>query len=168
MAWRPALIFLRGLHFVGLAMFLGTIIVNIVVEKHIAVGGLPLLADGRTLISLISHRLILQGLGLMTVTGVLMAVLRFGAGTPIWVYAKAACVGLIVAISLVFLLPSLDEATRWAVISASQNKLLPEFSQWLGGGAHFGVVNLLLFFAAGALALWRPSLPVSRRPRSTD
>jgi hypothetical protein len=155
---------LRGLHLIGLAMFLGVIVANIVMNRYALNHGLLLLASARTLISLTS-RVVLQGLALMAVTGVPMAALRYGGTLPAWLYAKMACVALIAANSLLFLLPAIDEATRWAAVSAQHNQPLPDFFIWLAREDRLGITNLLLFVFAGVLALWQPSLQrVIRRP----
>lgn len=165
---RHSLLALRGLHFVGLAVFLGSIIANIAINQSIVADGLPMLANGRTLISLTSRHLVLQGLALMAATGIAMAGLRYGVRWPVWLYAKIACAALIVAISFIFLFPSIDEATRWAGVSAEQNQRVPEFSEWLAREARFGMLNVLLFVSAGALALWRPSFKRASGPRSAE
>lgn len=155
---RHASLLAKGLHFGGLALFLGTIVSSVVIDRHIEAGELATLAKGRQAVSLISHGLIMPGLGLMALTGIAMSILRYGFRWPRWVFAKTACVVVIAVVAFSFLFPALDSATDWAVRSAQDNLRHPKYATYLARESGFGVVNLLLFLAAGALALWKPSL----------
>jgi hypothetical protein len=145
----------RGLHFVGLALFLGPIASNILIDQYALTHGLPMLASARILVSLTSHFLVLPGLALMVGSGALMAALRDGVRLPAWLCGKVVCVALIAANSSLFLLPAIHEATRWAAIAAEHNRQFPEFFAWLAKEDRFGMANLLFFVTAGVLALGR-------------
>lgn len=154
---RAALMVLRGLHFLGLAVFFGVILVDIVIDRYAEAQSPAFLSDARVLVSLTSFALPLRGLVLMTVTGVAMAFLRYGARPPAWVLVKFVLSLAIFANVLTLLFPAIDEATHRAAVSAEQARVLPEFSAALAREGLFGAANLLLFLLAGALAVARPT-----------
>jgi len=69
---RLTLQVLRGLHFIGQAIFFGVIVGNIAIDRFAETQGPAFLADARTLVSLSSFSLPLNGLALALVTGVAM------------------------------------------------------------------------------------------------
>ncbi len=155
---RHVLLVLKGLHFVGLALFLGTIVSSIVIDIHIEGRGLTALAEGRQAVSLISHALIMSGLGLMIVTGIGLSILRYGFRWPRWILVKILFVVVIFGVAFFALLPALDSATVWAVRSAKDGILHSEYTYYLTRESIFGIANMLVFIGAAVFALWKPRL----------
>ena len=153
---RPLTLVLRGLHFIGLALFFGVIVGDIVIDRYAETQGPTFLANARVLVSLTSFALPLRGLVLTVVTGAAMAFLRFGARPPARVLVKLVLSAAIFANALMLLFPAIDEATHWAAVSAEQGRIPPEFSAAIAREGLFGASNLLMFLLAGALAIWRP------------
>ena len=154
---RPLTLVLRGLHFVGLALFFGVIVADIVIDRYAETQDPAFLSHARALVSLTSLALPLRGLVLMTMTGVAMAFLRFGARPPAWVLVKLVLTAVIFINALAFVFPAVGEATHWAALSAEQGRVLPEFSAAIAREGGFGAANLALFLLAGALAIARPT-----------
>ncbi len=154
---RPLTLVLRGLHFIGLALFFGVIVADIVVDRYAETQDPSFLGHARVLVSLTSFALPLRGLVLMVVSGVAMAFLRYGARPPAWVVVKLGLAAIIFVNALAFVFPAVGEATHWAAVSAEQGRLAPEFSAALAREGLFGAANLALFLLAGALAIARPT-----------
>ena len=81
---RVALQVLRGLHFLGLAIFFGVIVGEIAIDRFAQTQGPAFLADARTLVMETGLTLPLRRLGLAIVSGLVLAGLRFGARPPAW------------------------------------------------------------------------------------
>ncbi|MBV8440654.1 MAG: hypothetical protein JO312_08870 [Hyphomicrobiales bacterium] len=125
--------------------------------------GLHYVADARTLVSLTSFSLPLNGLALALVTGVAMTVLRFGVRPPAWVLAKLVLATAIFTNAKVFLFPAISDATIWAALGATQSQTPPEFFAAVAREGGFGALNLVMFLIAGALAIGKPALRRLRR-----
>ncbi len=160
---RPLTLVLRGLHFLGLALFFGVIVADIVIDRYAETQDPAFLSHARALVSLTSFALPLRGLALMVATGVAMTALRYGARPPRWVLVKVGLTAVIFVNALVFVLPAVGEATHWAAVSAVQGRVLPEFSAAVAWEGLFGASNLLLFLLAGALAIARPTFGGGKR-----
>ena len=142
---RAVLMVLRGLHFLGLAVFFGVILADIVIDRYAEAQSPAFLSDAR-------------GLVLALVTGVAMAALRYGARPPRWALVKLALVVAIFVNAQALLFPAIAEATHWAAVSAEQGQVLAEYSAAVGREGLYGAANLLMFLVAGALAIARPAL----------
>jgi len=152
------LLVMKGLHVVGLALLLGEIAYSHSINIHIEAADLAALANGRQIVSLVSHRLIMSGLALMVVTGIAMALVRYGLRWPRWVLVKTACAILFAVIAFSFVFPAVVNATAWAVRSAQDHQRYAEYAFWLGRETSFGTATLLLLIISGVLALWKPRL----------
>jgi hypothetical protein len=154
---------LRGLHFIGLAIFFGVIVANIAIDRFAETQAPAFLADARTLVSLTSFSLPLNGLALALVTGVAMTILRFGVRPPAWVLAKLVLATAIFINAKAFLFPAIGDATKWAALGATQGQTPPEFFAAVTREGGFGALNLALFLIAGALAIGKPAFRRLRR-----
>src|ERR1700744_1124643 len=83
-AFRSALV----LHFVGLALSLGTRFADFAIDRNTANGSLQVLSFGRDLTSKLAFGLVLPGFLLMVLTGIVMVVLRYGLHPPFWIWIK--------------------------------------------------------------------------------
>jgi hypothetical protein len=155
---RAVLMVLRGLHFLGLAVFFGVILADIVIDRYAEAQSPAFLSDARVLVSLTSFALPMRGLVLALVTGVAMAALRYGARPPRWALVKLALVVAIFVNAQALLFPAIAEATHLAAVSAEQGQVLAEYSAAVGREGLYGAANLLMFLVAGALAIARPAL----------
>jgi hypothetical protein len=159
---RLAYAILRGLHFIGMTLFLGVIVADIVIDGYAQTQSAAFLADTRTLVSLTGLQLPLLGLALLALTGVAMTALRYGSRPPAWVVAKLVLTVAIFGNALAFLFPAIRAATHWAAVSAEQGHalpghVLPEYAAAAAREGAFGAANLLMFVLAGALAIWKPA-----------
>ena len=155
---RLTLIAMKGLHLVGFALLLGEIAYSHSINLHIEAADLAALAHGRQIVSLASHRLIMSGLALMVVSGIVMALVRYGLRWPRWILVKTVCTILFAVMAFFFVFPAVNHATAWAVRSAQDHQRHAEYAFWLGRETSFGTVTLLLLIVSGALALWKPRL----------
>ena len=159
---RVALPVLRGLHFLGLAIFFGVIVGEIAIDRFAQTRGPAFLADARTLILETGLTVPIRGLGLAIVSGVILAGLRWGARPPAWVVAKSALAAAIWVNAEVFVFPAVREASRWAALGATRGDIPADFHAALARESGFGALNLCLFLIAGALAIARPTLRLFR------
>jgi len=153
---RLASAILRGFHFIGMTLFLGVIVADIVIDGYAQTQSLAFLADARALVSVTGLQLPLLGLALLAPTGVAMTALRYGPRPPGWVVAKLVLTVAIFGNALAFLFPAIRAATHWAAVSAEQGHVLPEYAAAAARESAFGAANLLMFVLAGALAIWKP------------
>jgi hypothetical protein len=158
---RLAYAVLRGLHFIGMTLFLGVIVADIVIDRYARTQSATFLADARTLVSVTGLQLPLFGLALLALTGFAMTALRYGSRPPGWVVAKLVLTVAIFGNALAFLFPAIRAAAHWAAVSAAQGQVLPahvvpEYAAAAAREGAFGAANLVMFVLAGALAIWKP------------
>lgn len=154
----------RALHFVGLAMFLGSIL------AHVSLGFVPGAKDPsqamvfwRQGIEIATASLTVPGLALMVVTGLFMTV-RSGAkfARQHWLILHLIIGALIVLNSALVMVPvgirSLDQAIQISHGSGS----METFSALIGQERVFGAINILLALASIFIATLKPRLGQSR------
>ncbi len=161
---RLAYAVLRGLHFIGMTLFLGVIVADMVIDGYARTQSPTFLADARTLVSVTGVQLPLLGLALMALTGFALTALRYGSRPPAWVVAKLVLTVAIAGNALAFQFPAIRATTHWAAVSAAQSHLVPEYAAAAAREGAFGAANVLMFVLAGALAIWRPAFG-RRAPR---
>lgn len=155
----------KALHFVGLAMFLGSIL------AHVSLGFVPGAGDPaqamvfwRQGIEIATRSLTVPGLALLVLTGLFMA-LRGGARfvRQRWLIAHLAIGALIVVIAGLVMVPvgiqSLDQAIDLSRGAGS----LAIFSGLVGKERIFGAISIVLALLSILIATLKPRLGKSRR-----
>ena len=143
-------------HFIGLAMCLGSIFANVMIDRQTRGAGLEILALGRDLIALTSRNFIQTGFWMMVVTGILVVLLRYGLRPPIWVWVKAGTSTAIFAIVVLALDPAALSATQWAHWSAEHGQLAPQFLVSVTEAGRYGIMVLALLLVTTIVAIWKP------------
>jgi hypothetical protein len=143
-------------HFIGLAMCLGSIFANVMIERQTRDAGLTVLALGRDLIGLTSRNFIQTGFLMMVATGILIVLLRYGLRAPIWVWIKVATSSAILAIVVLGLDPAALSATQWAHWSAEHGQLAPQFLVSVAQAGRYGVTVVILLLVTTIVAIWKP------------
>ena len=147
----------RGLklaHFVGLVVFLGSILTFIVISALIEGASLENIAFGRNIISTGTNVLTLPGMWILAVSGVLMSYKRYGLAQRFF-QIKLLIIVLMVINAYVFTVPAVTSATEIAVRSLEQGQLLPEYNVAYMQESIFGAANVLLTLAAASIGVWR-------------
>jgi len=160
----------RGLlffHFVGLSMCVGTIFVNVVIERRTRDTDLHLLSAGRDLISLSIGSIVQTGFWMTVMTGFLIVPFRYGFRIPIWIWIKLAITNAIFSIAVMALTPANDAATQWAHWSDDHGQLAPQFQENVAQADFYGMLILSLFLIATAVGIWKPFSRIirGRRPK---
>jgi hypothetical protein len=157
---RNAFRTLLVLHFIGIALAVGSRFSDFVIDQQTGNANLQTLALGKALAGTIAISLTAPGFWLIIVTGVAMTVLRYGRRPPIWVCMKAGITvaGLLVALALVA--PALRATREWARWSAEHNQLAPEFSHSAAQASFYGAIVFTLFLINIPVAVWKPFLKV--------
>jgi hypothetical protein len=143
-------------HFIGLGLSIGTRAANFLLDYETRNQGLQTLALGRDLIDIAGRNLTLPGFLLMVVTGISMALLRYGRRPPLWVWLKLGVATAIAAIAVPIVAPALGAAKQWAHWSVAHGHLAPQFQSYLNMGNLFGGLVLALFIANIIIAIWKP------------
>jgi hypothetical protein len=152
------------LHFVGLAMSLGTRIADFAIDRATRGGSLQVLSFGRDLTSHLALSLVLPGFLLMIASGIIMVLLRYGRHPPLWVWIKAAIATTALLVATPLAAPALAAARQWAQWSAEHNQLAPQFSDSAARATLYGAIVLVLFLLNIPIAIWKPFASV-RLPR---
>jgi hypothetical protein len=161
---RNALRSLLVLHFIGLAMSLGTRLADFVIDRITSGGSLQALSFGRDLTSVLARGLVLPGFLLMIATGITMVLLRYGRHPPAWVWMKAGFSTLALLVATPLAAPALAAAKQWAHWSLEHNQLAPQFSISAAQAGLYGGIVLICFLVNIPIAIWKPFASV-RLPR---
>ena len=153
---RNAFRSLLGLHFIGLAMSLGTRIADFAINRDTSGASLQILSFGRDLTGLLARSLVLPGFLLMIATGIAMVLLRYGRHPPIWVWTKAGLTTAALFVATPLAVPALTAARQWAHWSAEHGQLAPEFSQSAAKASLYGGIVFILFLLNIPIAIWKP------------
>jgi hypothetical protein len=145
-------------HFVGLAMSVGTRLADLVIEHATSGPDLHSLSLGRDLTAVLARSLVLPGFLLLLGSGVGLTLLRYGARPPGWIWIKVALnsVGIFVAMSLVA--PALQAARVWAQWSVAHDQLAPQFQADAAQASFYGAIVFALFLLSIPVAIWKPHL----------
>jgi hypothetical protein len=145
-----------GLHFVGLAMSLGTRIADFTIDRITDTGNLQALSFGRDLTGTLARSLVLPGFLLMIATGIAMVLLRYGRHPPVWVWMKAGVATMALLVATPLAAPALTAAKQWAHWSAEHGQLAPEFSDSAAKASLYGGIVFILFLLNIPIAIWKP------------
>jgi predicted secreted protein len=155
----------KALHFVGLAMFLGSIL------GHVSLGFVPGAGDPaqamvfwRQGIEIATDSLTVPGLALLVVTGLFMAA-RGGSrfASQRWLIVHLTIGGLILLITVFVMLPlgiqSLDQAIKISRGTGS----MASFSALIARERGFGAINIVLAVLSIFIVALKPRLGQSKR-----
>src|ERR1700761_2374316 len=163
------------LHFVGLALSLGTRFADFAIDRDANGRSLQLLSFGRDLTRMLAFGLVLPGFLLMIATGILMVLVRYGLRPPLWVWIKASITTLALLVATPLAAPALTAARQWARWSAEHNELAPQFGESAARASFFGSIVLVLFLLNIPVAIWKPfasirlpRIQVSRQPKANS
>lgn len=154
----------KALHFVGLAMFLGSIL------GHVTIGFVPGAKDqtqamlfGRQAVEIATWSLTVPGLALLVVTGLFMILYgKLGFGRRRWLTAHQT-IGVLIALNAALVLvPVGGNLLDVAVEIIRGSKSMEAFNALKDREAMFGAVNLVLALVTIFLATLKPALGQSR------
>jgi hypothetical protein len=154
----------KALHFVGLAMFLGSIL------GHITIGFVPGAKDqaqailfGRQAIEIATWSLTVPGLALLVVTGLAMTVGgRLGFGRRPWLTLHQVIGALILLNAALILVPVGGDLLDVASKIIQGHGSMEGFTALAGRERMFGAANLLLALVTTFIAVLKPALWQSR------
>lgn len=150
----------KALQFVGLAMFLGSIL------GHIAIGFVPGARDqaqpmlfGRQAIEIATWSLTVPGLALLAVTGLFMIVRgRLGSWRCRWLATHQIIGVLILLNAALMLVPVEDDLVDAASKIVQGSRSIEAFAALAGRERVFGAANVILALAAIFVAVLKPAL----------
>ena len=144
-------------HFIGLAAFLGSILVFIVISNVSSNASLAELVTARKMISAGTDALTLPGMWLVAITGVWMGWRRHGFGQR-FVQFKMALMVLMLLNAHLVVSPAVHGALDAATLSLAQGSLLPQYAAAYRQESIFGALNVVLILAAAVIGTWRMGL----------
>lgn len=145
---------MKLLHYLGLVLFLGSILSYILISA---------LAKGSTLANLVFALqvinagvkfLTLPGLLVMIVTGIILTT-HYGFFRTRWLNIKHVLIVIIAVNTFAFILPAETDALRFAQASLDKGTLLPEYIAASARSALAGGINVVLIGLAMVAAVWR-------------
>lgn len=153
---RHAFRTLLVLHFIALALTIGTRLANLVIDRVTSAADLQTLSFGRDLTGVLARSLTLPGFLLMVVTGTLMVLLRYGLRPPIWVWMKVGLTTAALSLATPLVAPALEAAREWAHWSAEHGQLAIEFRHYAAKASLYGGIVFALFVLNIPIAVWKP------------
>lgn len=145
---------IRLLHAVGMTLFLGSIFAFVVASTVIENADLATLAAGRRIIATGTDMLTVPGLGILLASGLWMGLRGYGLRSRFFQIKLG--IGVLVLVNAALLVvPNVHAATQWAIRSLADGNLHSEFGLAYGRETIFGIVNVVLAFAAAVVGIWR-------------
>lgn len=154
---------MKLLHFIGLILFLGSILSFILVSTLMEGAALEWVVFGRRIISAGTQALTLPGMWLMAISGLQMAFKRYGVRVR-FVQIKALIMLLIVLNAHLLVMPAVTQATALAIQSLAEGQLLPGYHAAYLRESICGAMNVLLTLLAAAVGVWRVGVRPPQRP----
>jgi hypothetical protein len=152
------------LHFIGLALSVGTRVANLIIDRQTSVAGLQALSFGRDLTGVLARSLVLPGFLLMAATGIAMTLVRYGLRPPVWVWIKVGLNVFVLFVATPLVAPALAAARAWAHWSFAHNQLAPQFLESASRASLYGAIVFTLFLLNIPVAIWKPYSAI-RLPR---
>ena len=147
--------FLKLLHLLGLALFLGSIVCHVVAS---VLGGTPggsaEFIAARRQILLASQVVTMPGLALAVVTGVMMMLAT--QRRRLWMWVHGALALLVLALALTVVMPTVAAILDGALAVAAGTGDAGAVAAGYQVESMVGGVNVLITLAIMALAIWRP------------
>ena len=155
----------KALHFLGLAMFLGSIL------GHISIGFVPGAKDqaqvmlfGRQAIEIATWSLTIPGLALLGVTGLFMTLRGgLGFGRRRWLTMHQIIGALILLNAALILVPVGGDLVDLASEITQGGGSTEAFAAFVGRERTFGAANVVLALATVFVAVLKPALGQSRK-----
>ncbi|MBZ0178270.1 MAG: hypothetical protein K8F36_03180 [Melioribacteraceae bacterium] len=145
---------LKLLHFIGLTIFLGSIITFVVISNLIEGASLENILFGRNVISAGTFLLTLPAMWLIAVTGIWMGYKKYGIKNRFF-QLKFFLILLIVLNAHFFVTPAVTLATELAAQSYEQGNFLSSYYDAYMKESIFGAINVLLTITAAVIGVWR-------------
>ncbi|MDD3557776.1 MAG: hypothetical protein PHW27_04310 [Melioribacteraceae bacterium] len=145
---------LKLLHFIGLTIFLGSIITFVVISNLIEGASLENILFGRNVISARTFLLTLPAMWLIAVTGIWMGYKKYGIKNRFF-QLKFFLILLIVLNAHFLVTPAVTLATELATQSYEQGNLLSSYYDAYMKESIFGAINVLLTITAAVIGVWR-------------
>ncbi|WP_315837654.1 hypothetical protein [Bradyrhizobium prioriisuperbiae] len=147
-----------AIHFIGIALLIGSRLAVIVIDRQTSHSGLQVLALGQDFAGDINKSLGPLGLLIMVATGVAMSFLRYGRRPPIWVRIKVG-LNLFAFLGVALLgAPAFARVQLWAHWSADHNQLAPQFQPAAAQADLYSVIVFALLLVNIPVAVWKPFL----------
>ncbi len=150
----------RFVHYLGVALFLGSIFSFIVASSVTATSDLAALAAARRVISAGTMFLTLPGLALLVVSGAVLSATSNGLKSR-WVQVMALAAAVIVVNAVFVVVPAGRTATALAQSAVSTGDLATGFGAAYMTESVAGGANIVLALIATAAGVWRME---ARRP----
>jgi uncharacterized membrane protein len=157
------------LHFIGLAMLLGSILAFIVIGAvPVPEGDVAAVHHYRRLIRIMTWVLTVPGMLLVALTGLTMTIVRgYGFLRVGWLTLKQLAMLVILANAAFLLVPYVEQLFALSLQGLAQGALPPEYAVLKVREDIAGTVNFLFILASIALAVLRP-FPGWRRSAVAD
>jgi hypothetical protein len=155
---------LLSLHFVGLAIVIGTRIANFAIDRGTSEGTLQLLVFGRDLGGALARSVVLPGFLLVILTGIALTLVRYGRRPPVWIWMKVGLTSVALFIASPLVAPALRAARSWAHWSLEHNQLAPQFAASAATASLYGAVVFTLILLNIPVAIWKPYLSMNLYP----
>lgn len=147
----------RGLklaHYLGLVLFIGSIITFTLISTLIEGASLESVVFGRTVISTGTTHLTLPGLWMLIISGIGMGYLREGRQHSLLRW-KLLFSALIVLNSYLMVVPAVSAATELAGQSLTAGHLLAAYHPAYLQESLFGAINVVLALALSVIGTWK-------------
>ena len=147
--------FFKVVHFLGLTLFLGSILTFVVVSSLTKGAGLADLVFGRRLISAGTSSLTLPGMWLILVSGIVLTINGKWFWRHKWLNIKHIVIVVVVLNAHFLVVPAVASALVLAQQSLSQGALNPGYDPAYMRESVFGGTNVLLVLFAMVAAIWK-------------
>jgi len=147
--------FLKFFHYIGLTIFLGSVLMFIVIGETTGHGNLESLALSRRIILYGEYIFTLPGIFIILVSGFAMTVQSYKFFQLRWLNIKHIAVLLIIVNAIFFLNPYAHEMLDLANQSVLGGKLLPQYLLIEKKEIAAGAFNILLIILSTIAGIWR-------------
>lgn len=146
---------LKLLHYIGLTMFLGSVLMFIIIAGTTSHENLDALLVTRQIILYGEYFLTLPGIVIVLITGIVMTSKYYSFFQLRWLNIKQVSILLISLNAIFFLYPYANELLDLTRQSIQEGKLLPEYAVIETKEALAGAVNILLILLSMVAVIWR-------------
>ncbi|MES0491508.1 MAG: DUF2269 family protein [Leptospirales bacterium] len=146
---------LKFLHYIGLSIFLGSVLMFIIIGETTGHDNLESLVLSRQIIIYAEYILTLPGIFILLVSGFVMTFNSYKFFKMRWLNIKHIAIILIVLNAVFFLNPYAHEMLELAKQSLVKGELLAEYSLMETKEITAGAVNILLILLSSVAGIWR-------------
>jgi len=147
--------FLKFFHYIGLTIFLGSVLMFIIIGETAGYNNLESLVLTRRIILYGEYVLTLPGILIILVSGIAMTVNSYKFFQLRWLNIKHVAILLIIFNAIFFLNPYAHQMLDLANQSLLAGELLPEYSSMETKEIAAGAVNILLIMLSTVSGIWR-------------